>query len=97
MTRRMIGENALALNFEYRYPIASMLDASAFANVGNTFRDVGTWDIARNYLSYGLALEVGDDRVSSFEAILGWGSSRFDEPFDPFDQFRFAVGVNKGF
>ena len=98
LRRRLIGENALAANFEYRYPIASMLDASIFANVGNTFRDLGTWDIKANYLSYGLALEIGTDRVASFEAILGWGSSRFDEsPFDPFDQFRFAMGINKGF
>jgi len=98
LKRRLMGENALALNVEYRYPIASLLDASIFANVGNTFRDLDDWDVGANYLSYGLALEVGSDRVSSFEAILGWGSSRFDEPsFDPFDQFRLSLGINRGF
>jgi len=98
LRRRFMGENALALNLEYRYPIASLLDASVFASVGNTFRDLGTWDISNNYLSYGLALEIGTDRVSSFEAILGWGSNRFDDPsFDPFNQFRLSIGVNRGF
>lgn len=98
LRRRLVGHNAWAINFEYRYPITWGLDASVFSSVGNTFEDLSEWDLIKNYLTYGLALKLGQNRVSNFEAIVGWGSNRFDEPsFDPFNQFRFTLGINKGF
>ncbi|HSC86092.1 MAG TPA: BamA/TamA family outer membrane protein [Polyangiaceae bacterium] len=98
LRRRLIGYNAWAANFEYHYPITWGLDAAMFASVGNTYEDLGDWNLIKNYLSYGLSLKLAQDRVSSFEGILAWGSNRMDEPaFDPFNQFRFSAGINKGF
>jgi hypothetical protein len=98
LRRRLVGHNALVANFEYSYPITWALDAALFVNLGNTYQDLRSWDIATNYLTYGASLRLASDRSSSFEAILGWGSSRLDAPsFDPFDQFRLTIGVNKGF
>lgn len=98
LRRRLLGHNALVLNVEYRYPITWALDASFFTNIGNTYEDLTAWDIRNNYLTYGFSFKLASDRSASFEAILGWGSNRLDSAsFDPFDQFRFALGVNKGF
>lgn len=98
LKRRLIGHNALVANFEYRYPITWALDAAFFTNIGNTFEDLDSWDIKNNYLTYGIALNLMTDRSSSFEALLGWGSNRLDaDSFDPFNQFRATIGVNKGF
>jgi hypothetical protein len=93
-----MGSDALAANFEYRYPITWGLDAALFSGIGNTWNDMSDWNIAANYLNYGVALKLGENRVSSFEGVLAWGSNRMDEPvFVPFDQFRLAIGVNRGF
>jgi len=98
LRRRLMGANAWAANFEYRYPISWGLDASLFSSIGNTYDDLGEWNLVKSYLNYGLALKLPADRVSAFEAVVGWGSNRLDEfRFEPFDQFRFAFGLNRGF
>lgn len=98
LPRRLLGSNALAARFEYRYPITWGVDAALFGSIGNTFENLREWHVAKNYLSYGLSLRLAEDRVTSFEALLGWGSNRLDEPsFDPFQQFRLTAGLQKGF
>lgn len=98
LPRRLIGHNAIAYKFEYTYPISWGVDATIFASIGNTFERLSEWHIEKNYLTYGLALRLAENRVFSIEALLGWGSNRLDSAeFEPFDQFRCSVGVHKGF
>lgn len=98
LERRLIGHNALAYKFEYTYPISWGIDATMFTSIGNTFEEWREWNIAKNYLVYGLALRLANNRVSSFEALIGWGSNRLDsDEFEPFEQFRCSIGMHRGF
>lgn len=98
LRRRLIGLNAWAANFEYRYPITWLLDAALYYSIGNTLDNLTDFDLRRSYMNYGVALKTSGNRVTAFEAIMGWGSNRLDEPdFIPFDQLRFTIGINRGF
>lgn len=98
LRQRLLGENAWTATLNYRYPILWALDAEIFTSIGNVYESFSDFDFAHNYLSYGLSFRLSGDRLQTFEALIGWGSNRLSAPrFDPFDQFRLTVGINRGF
>lgn len=95
---RLRGHHAWEATVEYRYPILWAVDAGFFGSVGNVYGAISDFAPQRNYLNYGFTLRTSGDRGESLEAIVGFGSNRFDsDAFSATDQFRLTVGINKGF
>lgn len=95
---RLRGQNAWTATLDYRYPILWALDAEIFTSIGNVYESFSDFELSNNFLNYGLSLRLRGDRKQTFEALIGWGSNRLSAPnFEPFDQFRLTLGINRGF
>lgn len=95
---RFRGESALVAKISYRYPIWILMDADLFAEVGNVFgprlEDFG-WK--RLVFDAGLALRTAISRDTSIDALIAFGTNRFDEPNFELDNVRATLGANHGF
>jgi hypothetical protein len=47
--------------------------------------------------SFGLGFRTIGDRDASFDAILAFGTTRFDAPSFDIQAVRVAIGINRGF
>lgn len=95
---RFVGPSALTATLDYRWPIASFLDAELFAGVGNVFAE--RWedlDLDKLAAHGGLAIRTNTSRDLSFDIVVGVGTRQFDRgPLLP-ESFRLTVGTNRGF
>ncbi|MBI2895586.1 MAG: BamA/TamA family outer membrane protein [Deltaproteobacteria bacterium] len=95
---RFVGPSALTATLDYRWPIASFLDAELFAGVGNVFAE--RWeDFEIDELAGhgGLAIRTNTSRDLSFDIVVGVGTRQFDRgPLLP-ESFRLLIGTNRGF
>jgi hypothetical protein len=96
---RLRGQSAVLLEAQYRYPIASLVDAELWSGLGNAFPGhLEGFGPARLYWDYGLTLRTYTSRDAWWGATLAFGSNRLDsESFTATDFVRFSAGFNQGF
>jgi hypothetical protein len=96
---RLRGGSAVLAEVQYRYPIASLVDAELFSGVSNAFAGhLDGFGPRRLYVDYGLTLRTYTARDSWWGLTLAFGSNRLDSPsFAPADLVRFSAGFNQGF
>lgn len=94
---RFRGESTALLSATYRYPVWYFLDGMVFAEVGNVFgHHFEGFDVRHLYGSAGIGFRTTGVRDTSFQALLAFGTSRFDEPFEV-RSVHLAFGINRGF
>jgi hypothetical protein len=96
---RIRGQSAVLGEVQYRYPIASLVDAELFSGLGNAFAGhLDGFGARRLYWDYGLTLRTYTSRDSWWGATLALGSNRLDSPsFNAADFVRVSAGFNQGF
>lgn len=93
---RFIGQSALVAEIDYRYPIWTRLDAVWMASVGNVFGqhfEGFRFDALTGSAGVGVRLRM--DNSAPIEALVAFGSNRFDQPFG-IEGVRLFLGVNRG-
>jgi hypothetical protein len=92
---RFRGASTFLVTAEYRYPIWALMDASLFVGAGNAFGEhLAGLHAKRLHLTWGLGLRTNKRRDVSFDALLGFGSNRFDAGGFKVDHVHFVFGVN---
>jgi hypothetical protein len=96
---RLRGDSAVLLEAQYRYPIATLVDAELFSGLSNAFAGhLDGFGPRRLYWDYGLSLRTYTARDSWWGVTLAFGSNRLDSPsFAAADFVRFSAGFNQGF
>lgn len=95
---RFLGQSAATGTLEYRWPVASFLDAELFASVGNVFGErFRGFDLEKMAGSGGFALRTNTSRDLSFDVLIAAGTRQFDRGGFAIEQVRFALGTNRGF
>jgi hypothetical protein len=94
---RLVDRSALVAIARYRWPIASWLDGSIRAEVGNVF-GVHLTDFRPGLLRFSAALgiETEGSPDGSVEALVGFGTETFDHGTQV-DSIRVVLGTNRGF
>jgi hypothetical protein len=93
---RFIGEAALVAGLAYRYPLLAHLDAVWDASVGNVFaRDFSDFRPGLLTGSLGLGVRTRSAHESEFEALLAFGTGRFEKGFG-LDSVQLYLGINRG-
>jgi hypothetical protein len=96
---RFLGQSGATATLEYRWPVASFIDAELFASVGNVFGEsFEDFDLDKLAGSGGFALRTNTSRDLSFDILIAAGTRQFDHPWGfAVDSIRFALGTNRGF
>jgi hypothetical protein len=96
---RIRGQSAVLMEAQYRYPIATLVDAELFSGLSNAFAGhLDGFGPRRLYWDYGLTLRTYTARDAWWGVTFALGSNRLDSPsFAAADFFRFSAGFNQGF
>lgn len=95
---RFLGYSAATASLEYRWPVASFIDAELFASVGNVYgKRFRGFDFEKMAGSGGLALRTNTSRDLSFDILIALGTRQFDRGGFEIESVRFALGTNRGF
>jgi hypothetical protein len=96
---RIRGQSAVLVEAQYRYPIATLVDAELFSGLSNAFAGhLDGFGPRRLYWDYGLTLRTYTAHDSWWGLTFALGSNRLDSAsFAAADFFRFSAGFNQGF
>ena len=95
---RFVGRSAATATLEYRWPIASFLDAELFASLGNAFGErFEDFELDRLAGSGGFAIRTNTSRDLSFDILIAAGTRQFYRGDFAVENIRFAIGTNRGF
>lgn len=95
---RFLGQSGATASLEYRWPVASFIDAELFASVGNVFGEsFEGFDLDKLAGSGGFALRTNTSRDLSFDVLIAAGTRQFDRGGLEVESIRFALGTNRGF
>jgi len=95
---RFVGQSTVDVTLDYRWPIASFLDAELFAGAGNAFgRRFEGFSPGALVGDAGVALRTNTSRDLSIDLIVAVGTRQFDRGPLSVDAFRLTVGANRGF
>lgn len=95
---RFRGMGAIEVTGDYRYPIHHLVDANLFVSMGNTSEaHLDGLSLSKMYLSWGLGVRTNTRRNTSFDLLLGFGSSRLDSGSFAVDSVHLTAGINQGF
>lgn len=93
---RFRGESALMAELRYRWPIAYFVDAQIAVSAGNVFaRDLSDFNAAKLTTSFAVGIRTRRTGLSVIEAMVGFGTTRFEERFD-IPSLRLYLGVTEG-
>jgi hypothetical protein len=96
---RLRGDSALVWLLYYQQPIAGLLQAQLFLDLGNVFPGrLRELDPTNLYGDYGLRLETTFSREASIALLAGFGTTRVDaSDFDALADTRMSVFVSHPF
>jgi hypothetical protein len=96
---RLRGDSALVWSLYYQQPIAGLLQAQLFLDLGNVFPGrLRELDPTNLYGDYGLRLETTFSREASIALLAGFGTTRVDaSDFDAMADTRMSVFVSHPF
>ena len=96
---RLRGDSALVWSLYYQQPIAGLLEAQLFLDLGNVFPGrLRELDYTNLYGDYGLRLGTTFSREASIALLAGFGTTRVDaSDFDAMADARMSVFVSQPF
>jgi hypothetical protein len=95
---RFVGESTACATLDYRWPVASFIDAELFAGVGNAFgRRFDGLSPEAMVGDAGIAIRTNTSRDLSFDVLFAVGTRSFARGPLAVDTVRFTLGTNRGF
>jgi hypothetical protein len=86
-------QSAVAVELSYYWPVFAHIDGVAAVSIGNVFpKHLRNFDVDLLRMSAELGIRTRDTGKSSFQLIIGTGSTTFREGFT-LKTFRFSFGV----
>jgi hypothetical protein len=94
---RLMDRSALAVRFDYQWPVWTFLDGSLHAEAGNVFgQHLDGFEPGAMRLSFGLGVRASGSRDHPFEFLVGTATKPIDEGAE-LDSFRLVLGATSGF
>ncbi len=98
LARRFVGESSIFATLSYRYPVWSLLEAEAFASLGNAYDGhLRDFSFKRMYLTGGIGLRTTIQRDVGLTVLVALGTNRLDQEDLTVDSVRFTFGFYQGF
>jgi hypothetical protein len=97
LANQFLDRSAVAMRFEYRWPVAVWLDGTLQYELGNVF---GRWlsglELGELRSSFGIGLAAVGAQDHTFQALVAFGTRPYDEG-GRVDSFRLVLGTTAGF